>query len=562
MSTSRRVCANSPDVFCYICGSFVVAKQRQNITKFVENVYFAYFGVKLGDQDKAWAPHKVCRTCVEALRLWKSGKKKSLPFGIPMVWREPANHYDDCYFCMTKIFGYSANNKNSIVYPNLPSAIRPIPHDDTVPVPTPPDVLVDVLAEFSSQTSGSEPDEADEIYQPEEDKSPKLFTQGELNDLVRDLNLTKDAAEVLGSRLKSKNLLAPGVAFSWYRHREQEIVSFFKEKDSMVFCHDINSLMGFYGIEHSPTEWRLFIDASKASLKGVLLHNGNKYSSIPIVHSVHLKETYQNLKIVLENIEYHTHKWMVCGDFKVIGLLLGLQAGFTKMPCFLCEWDSRARAKHWIIKDWPPRTELKPGSKNVINPPMLDPKSVLLPPLHIKLGLMKQFIKALNHKDPCFQYLEKKFPKVTSEKKKAGIFVGPQIRQLFKDREFENTMNSLEKEAWLSFKAVVEGFLGNKKDPNYRNLVERLLKAFQNLGCLMSVKVHFLHSHIDYFPQNLGDYSEEQGERFHQDIKVMEQRYQGKWNATMMADYCWNLKRDSEGERTSRKSRKRKFCSH
>lgn len=432
MSTSRRVCANSPDVFCYICGSFVVAKQRQNITKFVENVYFAYFGVKLGDQDKAWAPHKVCRTCVEALRLWKSGKKKSLPFGIPMVWREPANHYDDCYFCMTKIFGYSAKNKNSIVYPNLPSAIRPIPHDDTVPVPTPPDVLVDVLAEFSSQTSGSEPDEADEIYQPEEDKSPKLFTQGELNDLVRDLNLTKDAAEVLGSRLKSKNLLAPGVAFSWYRHREQEIVSFFKEKDSMVFCHDINSLIGFYGIEHSPTEWRLFIDASKASLKGVLLHNGNKYSSIPILHSVHLKETYQNMKIVLENIEYHTHKWMVCGDFKVIGLLLGLQAGFTKMPCFLCEWDSRARAKHWIIKDWPPRTELKPGSKNVINPPMLDPKSVLLPPLHIKLGLMKQFIKALNHKDPCFQYLEKKFPKVTSEKKKRVYLLAPKSASFLK----------------------------------------------------------------------------------------------------------------------------------
>ncbi|MGR0202217.1 hypothetical protein, partial [Klebsiella pneumoniae] len=105
--------------------------------------------------------------------------------------------------------------------------------------------------------------------------------------------------------------------------------------------------------------------------------------------------------------------------------------------------------------------------------------------------------------------------------------------------------NSLEKEAWLSLKAVVEGFLGNNKDPNYRILVERLLKTFRNLGCLMSVKVHFLHSHIDYFPQSLGDYSEEQGERFHQDIKVMEQRYQGKWNTTMMADYCWNLKRDS-----------------
>ena len=44
----------------------------------------------------------------------------------------------------------------------------------------------------------------------------------------------------------------------------------------------------------------------------------------------------------------------------------------------------------------------------------------------------------------------------------------------------------------------------------------------------MSVKVHFLHSHLDYFPENLGAMSEEQGERFHQDLKTMEKRYQGR----------------------------------
>ena len=61
----------------------------------------------------------------------------------------------------------------------------------------------------------------------------------------------------------------------------------------------------------------------------------------------------------------------------------------------------------------------------------------------------------------------------------------------------------------------------------------------------MSYKVHFLHSHLDNFPENLGDYSEEQGERFHQDIKEMERRYQGRWNTNMMVDFCWMLKRQS-----------------
>ena len=61
----------------------------------------------------------------------------------------------------------------------------------------------------------------------------------------------------------------------------------------------------------------------------------------------------------------------------------------------------------------------------------------------------------------------------------------------------------------------------------------------------MSLKVHFLHSHLDYFSENLGAYSEEQEERFHWDIRTMETRYQGRLHVNMMADYCWMLKRDT-----------------
>ena len=76
----------------------------------------------------------------------------------------------------------------------------------------------------------------------------------------------------------------------------------------------------------------------------------------------------------------------------------------------------------------------------------------------------------------------------------------------------------------------------------------------------MSVKVHYLHSHLDFFSANLGHMSEEQGERFHQDIKTMETRYQGRWDCSMMADYCWSLKRDCQvHNELERKARKRKF---
>ena len=83
-------------------------------------------------------------------------------------------------------------------------------------------------------------------------------------------------------------------------------------------------------------------------------------------------------------------------------------------------------------------------------------------------------------------------------------------------------MNETEMKAWQAFRGVVNEFLENKKDPNYKELVKKLIKSYQNMGCLMSVKLHFLCSHLDFLQENLGDFREEHGERFHQDIKPME----------------------------------------
>jgi hypothetical protein len=54
----------------------------------------------------------------------------------------------------------------------------------------------------------------------------------------------------------------------------------------------------------------------------------------------------------------------------------------------------------------------------------------------------------------------------------------------------------------------------------------------------MSLKIHFLLSHMNFFPENCGALSDGHGERFHRDIAAMEKRYQGKWRSWMFADYC------------------------
>lgn len=561
MAHRARGCVNSPDSFCFICGEYTLKKRQRNISAFIQKVYFAYFGLKLGDQDKPWAPHKVCKTCEEDLRLWMKGKKQAFRFGIPMMWREQRDHSSDCYFCSCNVKGYNLKNKKVISYPNLPSAIRPMPHSNEVPVPEPPKSLDHISVDGSDHDEAHQmaaPDESSTSeFEPEPDPKPELFSQAELNDLVRDLGLPKDAAQLLGSRLKQKNLLAPGTTFYWYRNRETQFLKYFSKEEDLVFCNDIYGVMEKFKLKYDPAEWRLFIDSSKDSIKAVLLHNGNTFASVPIAHSVILQEKYENLAMILQKIRYDEHQWMICGDFKILTMLLGQQSGFTKYPCFLCLWDSRARDLHWGKKDWPIREYLRPGEKNVLHESLVPRDKVLLPPLHIKLGLIKQFIKSLPKDGECFRYLCTKFPRLSEAKLKEGVFVGPDIRKLISDAAFAETMSEKEKETWDSFKDVVLEFLGNRRDENYKDIVTRMLNAFKEQGCNMSLKVHFLYSHVNYFPENLGAYSEEQGERFHQDIKDAERRYQGRWNTNMMADFCWLLLRETPDEKYAKQRTKR-----
>ena len=172
---------------------------------------------------------------------------------------------------------------------------------------------------------------------------------------------------------------------------------------------------------------------------------------------------------------------------------------------------------------------------------------------------MKQFVKALDKHGICFNYIVKKFPSLSMEKLQAGIFHGPQIRKLFQDQAFTSHMTALESAAWCSYVSVVREFLDNTKASSYQHLVDLMLKNFQALGARMSIKLHHLFNHSDYFSANLGDVSEEQGEKFHQDIKVMEERYQGRWDTHMMSDYWWILIRDCAEQSYRRKSHKQTF---
>ena len=221
--------------------------------------------------------------------------------------------------------GWNSYKKKTWFYPDIKSAIRPVPNCSEVLVPvfsslpdsSPDDTVLETMEERDNDCSNF----SDSM--PDTPKA-KPFTKGELNDLVRDLALSKEAAEILASRLSEHFVLDSEARITFFRKRDEILIHYFSEEENFVYCNNIKGLLLAMGLPHyNPYEWRLFIDSSKRSLKCVLLHNGNKFACVPIGHSVILKEHYSSVKMVLEKMCYKEHNWVICVDLKMVNFLLG-----------------------------------------------------------------------------------------------------------------------------------------------------------------------------------------------------------------------------------------------
>ena len=168
-------------------------------------------------------------------------------------------------------------------------------------------------------------------------------------------------------------------------------------------------------------------------------------------------------------------------------------------------------------------------------------------------------MKALHKNGATFQHLSTVFSGLSAAKLKEAIFVGPQIQEVLKDTDFEELLNLKELRAWEAFKSVCSGFLGNTRVPNYQACIEKVLKSYEDMGCRMSLKIHFLHSHLNVFPPNLVAVSDEHGERFQQDITEDGEQLSRQMEASMMGDFCWMLLRDIPEAKYTRSSKKTHF---
>ena len=171
--------------------------------------------------------------------------------------------FDNCYFCIVPPLWYGITKKKkkrTVNYPNISSAIRPVPHTEDLLVPVPLQQCIldsddeptknwwkEIQPSKSTDTDFTADLQFNELYR---------ITQRELNDLIRDLDLPKCKAELLGSRLQQWRSLKENVRISVYFKRYEDLVPSFKMERGLVACAGTDGLMQILNINYIPLDWR------------------------------------------------------------------------------------------------------------------------------------------------------------------------------------------------------------------------------------------------------------------------------------------------------------------
>lgn len=519
---------NDPNKFCYVCAQFI-SGARRNFTTQMQEVYWTYFKTTCSDFDKDFTPSYICTKCQRNLYRYKNDAGTKFPFSCPAIWTENSSHdYGVCYFC-------------SITKPTLK---RNGEYFDCDSCKIPKLHLPDLADRQISSDYRSDCESFGEESENDSDHNHNDFkwSMKSFNDFCKELKLSKSMSKKCLSMLRKDPYLKKNlheVTFREINHRSKDVQAFFTKTDEFVYCNDIEGLVAYLDVDYTSNDWCLFIDSSITGLKAALMYKNHLIPTIPIAFAK-TKEDRSSIEKVLELINYHSNCWLIMCDLKVLNFIMGLKSGYAKYPCFHCMFDSRNSGLDFDSKKtWPKRDNF---DKN----PLVPIEKIAFPFLHIKLGIFQKFVKTIDKESACFQFICSHFKK-SDAKLINGIFTGPEIRYLMKNKDFPSTMTDVQLAAWLNFCDIATNVLGKSVTTDWREKVDSLMSSYQNMGCPnVTIKMHLLFKHKDKYEPYIGTFSDEHGERLHQEMEQIEKRYGRNFNKEMIAEYVWSLKRDTE----------------
>ena len=177
---------------------------------------------------------------------------------------------------------------------------------------------------------------------------------------------------------------------------------------------------------------------------------------------------------------------------------------------------------------------------SAVHQPIVSSKNILLPIMHIKSGVCSKLLKSLMtdaKNESLKDFLKKRFGSTFCPTK----IQGKQVNQIIDDPDLYLVLTQEQKGLWKSFGKVVKGFLGKNRSRDYQKLVRIFMNKVKEQKIRMTYKMHLLHCHLDEFPPNNSDFSEENGEKLHQFIKKSWRRYHPHPVKKILVDYSWHI---------------------
>lgn len=237
------------NLFCLVCSLYTPSSHSKEISPNIKSAYQKYFR-RFFPENEWYIPEIVCEYCYKRLLEFERGDTSHrMKYVHPTLWMSELEHNpDSCYFCVSKknAVGFHYKTRERISYAASESVMKPQAHIDEIET----GLAIGLANEFSEATTSGNVDEAttSEYVPPTStpEKAQHLITQQDYSDLCRDLDLTGNKAELLGSRLKQWNLIAPDFKISAFRKREHatdfDRCFSYHEERKIAYCNDIEEL--------------------------------------------------------------------------------------------------------------------------------------------------------------------------------------------------------------------------------------------------------------------------------------------------------------------------------